>query len=74
MSKNVVILLLSGMLIWFGAAVIRLENQRYALDLEVCGRIYPADARTLLARDKCLERVQTRTSQIYHLLYGLKIL
>jgi hypothetical protein len=56
--------------LWFGAAIIRLENQRHALRLGMC----PGNTmEELLRRNDCLANVQTRTSPGYHLLYGLQI-
>ena len=72
--KNSVIAILTAMLIWFGLAIVHLENERYALEMGLCGNFEPAHPENLVAKYKCLETVQTRTSSIYHLLYGLRIL
>lgn len=74
MVKNGLIFLLLLLLIWFGASIIRLENARYALELEMCGRFDPALPRALIDREDCLKRIQTRTHPIYNLLYGLKLI
>lgn len=66
-----VITLLVALNLWFGAAIVRLENQRYALSLDMCAGTTPAK---LIRQHDCLARVQARTSPIYHLLYGLGIL
>ena len=71
MTKNMVILLLSAMLVWFGTAIVRLENYHYASMLGMCGEVKPL---LLVQREECLMAKQTRTSPIYHLLYGLRIL
>jgi hypothetical protein len=71
MAKNLVIVLLLGLLTWFGAALVHVENQRYALELEMCGAW---KHETSLERSNCLENVETRTGPVAHLLYGLGIL
>lgn len=72
--KNALIIALVGIVVWFGLSIVRLENERYALELEICGRFDPGKPSTLGKRDECLARVQTRTSAIYNLLYGLKLI
>ena len=72
--RNGLIIALLLLLIWFGSAIVRLENERYALWLEICGRFDPANPPTLMVRERCLDRVQTRTSPIYNLVYGLKLI
>ena len=71
MAKNVVILALVAALVWFGTAIIRLERYHYASMLAMCGPIDPLD---LGKRDACLQKAETRTSPVYHLLYGLDLL
>ena len=72
--KNALVIILFGIVIWFGASIVRLENERYALELEVCGRFDPTKPSTLTDRDDCLERVQTRTGALNNLLYGLRVI
>jgi len=74
MLKNGIIVGLLILVFWFGSAIVRLENQRYALELEVCGRFDPANPETRIKRDACLGRIQTRTGALYHLIYGLNLL
>ncbi len=69
--KNFIIGVLCLTLIWFGASLIRVENQRYALELEMCGTRSPENS---LKRSQCLEEVETRTGPVAHLLYALDIL
>lgn len=57
--------------VWFGEAIVRLENQRYALSLDMCSGSTPEKLRS---QHDCLVTVQTRTSPLWHLLYGLRIL
>jgi len=72
--KNALIVVLLAIVMWFGLSIVRLENERYALELEICGRFDPGNPSTLGKRDECLARVQTRTSSVYNLLYGLKLI
>jgi hypothetical protein len=44
------------------------ENQRYALLLGMC----PSNTNTQIPDLKCLDKVETRTSWIWNLIYGLK--
>ncbi len=71
MIKNITIFVLAVMLVWFGTTIIRLENYYYATRMGFCQEYeIPLESR---ARDKCLNEKQTRTNQIWHLLYGLRI-
>ena len=72
--KNTAIVALVVILVWFGMTIVRLENQRYAMELGICGNFDPGHPQSLVARAKCLETVQTRISAVYNLVYGLKIL
>ena len=74
MKRNWAIGALTLVIIWFGASIVRLENERFTLELEICGRFDPANPPSLVARDKCLVKAQTRTHAIYNLLYGLKLI
>jgi hypothetical protein len=71
MAKNALIVALAGLLVWFGATIVRLENYRYAASLNMCANF---KAYELAKRDHCLKTAKTRTSPIYHLLYGLRVL
>lgn len=71
LAKNVTIALLAGMLVWFGAAIVRLEQYHYASMLGMCG---PSDPLSLGEREDCLQKAETRTSPFYHLLYGLNLM
>lgn len=71
MAKNLTIVLLAATLVWFGTAIVRLEQYHYASMLGMCGPIDPAG---LGNREKCLQETETRTSPFYHLLYGLEVL
>lgn len=71
MKKNLVILVLLGLLVWFGATIVRLENYRYAAQLGMCREYTLAQ---LVERDRCLREKQTRTSPFWHLAYALGLL
>lgn len=69
--KSAAILVMAGMLVWFAATIVRLENIHYAAELGMCDQF---TGTTLYMRQDCLDKIQTRTSWVWHLLYGLKIL
>ena len=72
--KNFAILLLVVVVAWFASAIIRLENQRYALELGICGIDDREHPDTFRKRAECLAEVRARTNPAYNLLYGLNIL
>jgi hypothetical protein len=74
MGKNILVAALLLVVLWFGSAIIRLENERYALSLDMCGTLKPEDVAKLPTREDCLRSVETRTGAVYHLLYGLKLI
>lgn len=67
-KERIIIIVLLILLFWFGAAIARLENYRYAAQIGLCAKEDPAEIWP------CLEKTQTRTSSFFHLLYGLRIL
>lgn len=71
--RNVVIVGLLAMLVWFGSAVIRLEQYRYASMLQFCGNA--PDELERARQQACLsERKDLRTSPMWDLAYGLGLL
>ena len=69
--KNLAIALLLVMLVWFGSAIIRLERYHYASMLGICEcKAKP----TWLEQQRCLDTIETRTSPLYHLAYGLRLI
>ncbi len=66
--EKIIILTLSLLLVWFGATIVRLENYHYAVQTGFC-----IDA-SIEQRDSCLNKTETRTSSLWHLLYGLQII
>ena len=68
------IAVLSLTVMTLGAAVVRLENYRYANFLGLCGEYGTVDPMQRVKREDCLESTQTRTHWFWHILYGLKVL
>lgn len=64
--KDVTIGLLIAALSFTSYRLAEVENQRYALVTGLCA-FNPADPRSL----DCLENVETRTSPLWNLYYGL---
>lgn len=65
MRSKVVIAVLCGVILWFSAVIVRIENERYALFTGMCRD------KVGLSDVKCLSRTQTRTSLFWHLFYAL---
>ncbi len=69
--KNLAIIALLAMLLWFGSAIIRLERYHYASMLGICERkARPGQ----LEQQRCLNSIETRTGPLWHLAYGLGII
>ncbi len=64
-------ILLLVLLVWFGATIVRLENQNYAMLLGMCGEFDPGDLQSVIERNSCLQEVEMRTSPLWHLYYAL---
>lgn len=65
MKTNVLIAALCGVILWFAAAIVRIETERCALFTGMCmDKIGLTDV-------KYLSRAQTRTSPLWHLFYAL---
>lgn len=67
--KNMIIVVLLGVIVWFGSVIVRLENYRYASLVGMC-----AEQANLVERDRCLRSKETRTSPFWHLAYALGFL
>lgn len=65
--NTILIAVLAALLVWFGSALIRVENERYALFTGLC----TFDAKSMEPLDKCTRNAQTRTSPLWHLYYAL---
>ena len=61
------------LIVWLSAALVRVENQRYALEVGLCrDKTWPTSSGPGSNDFKCLETVQTRTAWYWHLFYALK--
>lgn len=75
MSKEkIIIAILAGLLIWFGANIVRLENYHYAVQVGMCNEYSGDILQRFNERENCINNTKTRTSLFWHLLYGLKVL
>lgn len=63
----VVAVVLMVLLLWVSAALVRVENQRYAMFTGMC-QVDHANPKPFW---DCLERVETRTGWWWHLFYAL---
>ena len=59
---------------WLAGTVVRLENYRYANFVGLCASYDVTSPQKRIEREGCLENSETRTSWVWHLLYGLKVL
>lgn len=63
MKKLIFIIgLLLAVIIYFAAIIIRLENYHYAVQVGSCMDV------SFDQRDECLNKIQTRTNPLFHLL------
>lgn len=67
MTKTVLILTLTGCLVFVSARLVSVENQRYALIVGMCS----SSLTPKLPDMRCLRTVETRTSWVWHLYYAL---
>ncbi len=67
MIRNAIITVLLVAVVGLADRLVRTENQRYALLLDSC--VLPGPVH--LPDFGCLDKVQTRTSWLWHLYYGL---
>ncbi len=71
-SLLALVVILSGLLIWFGAVIVRLDTENYALLVSLCEQSYDvADNDSVLERSRCLADVETRTSPLWQLYHAL---
>jgi hypothetical protein len=61
------VVILAAALVFISARLIHLENQRYALMIGSCR----SSSDPALVDTRCLRSVETRTSWVWHLFYGL---
>ena len=65
--KTVLVMALAALLVFVSARLVRVENQRYALQSGMC-RLAKSP---MVADLRCLKTVETRTSWVWHLYYAL---
>lgn len=71
MAKTLSIVVLSLLVAWQSAHVIRLERYHYAAFLGLCADQAPVDLVASVKRHQCLSTTETRTSPLWHLWYGM---
>tara|TARA_R110002020_G_scaffold360456_1_gene573106 strand:- start:1253 stop:1459 length:207 start_codon:yes stop_codon:yes gene_type:complete len=64
--KQLIILVLLALLVWFGKTIVELENYRYASIVGMCEQHDDP-----LSKQECLSNTQTRTHWGWHLAYAL---
>jgi hypothetical protein len=69
-----IIALLVVALAFMTTAVVRLENYRYANFVGLCAEHDGKGPAARIKREECLNEKETRTSWLWHVLFGLKIL
>jgi hypothetical protein len=67
MKERTALIVTVLVILWLSAALVRTENQRYALTVGMCW-----DRKLGLPDLACLEKVETRTGWYWHLFYALK--
>lgn len=55
----ILVVTLFGITLWFGSAIIRLENYHYASQVEFCDEL--SGLENLIQKNQCLDETQTRT-------------
>ena len=58
------------LIVWLSAALVRVENQRYAMLTGMCPGRIPGLAH--LPDPVCLQKVETRTAWYWHLVHALR--
>jgi hypothetical protein len=68
--KTLVIVVLVAALIWVTSALVRVENERYALSL---GMYFQKDTNVLITDPTCFATVHTRIAWYWHVAYALRL-
>ena len=68
-SERLLIIVLFGLLVWFGTTIVRLENYHYGAALRMCD-----SEMDLVKRGHCLNAQTTRNHWGWNLLYGLRVM
>jgi len=66
MKERVGLVVALVLVVWLTTALVRVENQRYGLQLGMCRDLVAG-----LAEPTCLKTVQTRTAWYWHLFYAM---
>lgn len=67
-----IIIVLVGVLVWFGFTIIRLENYHYADQVGLCQEFNDDILKRFTEKEDCIKNTKTRTSPFWHLFYALK--
>ncbi len=60
-----IIVVLLSIIVYLSVVIIRLENYHYAVQVGFCDDV------DKFRRDDCLNKIQTRTNPMWHLIYAL---
>ena len=69
--KNIIIAILMLTTIWLSLQVVRLERYHYASFLGMCEQNEPKSPAATIKRSKCLNAIETRTNDMWHLYFGV---
>lgn len=64
--ERVALVVAVALIVWLSAALVRVENERYALFVGTC-----RDSATGYVSGECLAKVETRTGWYWHVFYAL---
>ncbi|MBC7435446.1 MAG: hypothetical protein H7332_05195 [Bdellovibrionales bacterium] len=67
MKTRVALVVAVLLVVWLSAALVRVENERYAMQVGMCWNV-----QLKLPDSACLQKVETRTGWWWHLLYAIK--
>ena len=65
MRLKITLFISTALILWLSVALVRVENERYALVTGMC------DSPTGMPDRKCLQTVETRTGWWWHLFHAL---
>jgi len=67
MKERVCLIAAVLMIVWLSVALVRVENERYAMQVGMCW-----DEKLKLPDLVCVRKAETRTAWYWHLFYALK--
>lgn len=73
-TKNIIIILLVLIIVWFGKTIIELEEYKHSNQTHICYKSnidYQTNFLEYMEREKCLNNSHPRTSWIWNLYYAL---